>query len=188
MKKIFTGGIILTALFLGLTGCEKQEMPIKNNDNALDVQESILKQKTANWKHYINPIIHYEYFHPDYWEVEEKNGLDSDVCLTDGDEEVMRFKVYPNLEKEKTLPEFFAEDFSIDLLTSQYLMEEAEIDGQKAYWFTGVEGRVKDKPAEKTEVVALDLGTRFLVIDIFKDWPTAKLLLNKINFYPAKSK
>src|SRR3989339_454200 len=183
--------LAVLALFVAVSvaGCAKQG----GRPDSLAMSSGAVKSAVAGWKVYTNPASRYELRFPKSWTVED-SGEDGVTVRFFQDKKVgvaVKITTFSNWQEKLDLAGFYARQ-SVDLLKSDTAREDVELDGQKAVWFKDVKGRVSGLPAQAgdanrlIDVVAVNLDSRILEIEVLDGWDSAKVILNSLNFYPDK--
>ena len=173
------------ALFVAVSvaGCAKQG----GRPDSLAMSSGAVKSAVAGWKVYTNPASRYELRFPKSWTVED-SGEDGVTVRFFQDKKVgvaVKIITFSNWQEKLDLAGFYARQ-SVDLLKSDTEREDVELDGQKAVWFKDVKDRVSGETNRLIDVVAVNLDSRILEIEVLDGWDDAKVIMNSLNFYPDK--
>ena len=182
MRKILLAALTLV-LVMSVAGCAKPE----ERPASLAMGSGAVKSAVTGWKVYTNPASRYELRFPKNWEVED-SGEDGVTARFFQNKKVgvaVKITSYSNWQQKLDLAGFYAGQ-TVDLLKSDVKREEVEIDGQKAVWFQGVKGRVSGDANRLIDVIAINLDSRILEIEVLDGWDEARVILNSINFYSDK--
>jgi len=182
MKKILLTALVF-CVAVSVAGCVKQD----GQPRDLVMSSGALKSAVAGWKVYTNPASRYELRFPKNWTVED-SGEDGVTARFFQNQQVgvaLKITTFSNWQEKLDLAGFYAKQ-PVDLLQSNPERADVEIDGQKAVWFKNVKGRVNGEPDRLVDVIAVNLESRILEIEVLDNWPDAKVIINSLNFYPDK--
>jgi len=183
MKKILLTALVF-CLAVSVAGCVKQE---GGRPDDLVMSSGAIKSAVTGWKVYTNPASRYELRFPKDWTVEDSGEDGVTVRFFQNKKVGVAVKIITisNWQEKRDLAGFYAAQ-SVDLLKSDVDREDVELDGQKAVWFKDVKGRVSGDANRLIDVIAVNLDSRILEIEVADDWDDARVMLNSLNFYPDK--